>query len=306
MKIPAGRVLVCCAALLVVLLARGAAPAAARAVAAAEAPEVRAALEEGARLLERKDYRAAVEVLKHADELAGGHCGVCLLGLARALEGLERFELAIGVVRDAAEALGDDPLAAKAYLELGDLLLARHHPGDVEEAEQAFGRVTRGSDRAAALSGMAVVRLRQRRYLEAVEAAREVLRADVHGPVGRQARVALCLARNAGSVPGPAAESSDSPRRVEGPVEKPRKLYAPPPRYSENARRARTHGMVIFEAILDGEGCITSVHILKRLDRDLDGNALEAVKNWAFEPAKLDGKPVKVYYTLTVTFEVQR
>jgi TonB family protein len=308
MKIPSGRVLVCCAALLGVPGTLGTAPAAARAAAAAEAPE-RPAIEEGARLLGRREYSAAVEAFKHADELAGGHCGVCLLGLARALQGLERYELAIGVARGAIEALGDAPLAAKAQLELGGLLLARHGQGDVEEAERAFTWVTQNgkvqADRAAALSGLAVVHLRQKRFPEAVQAAREVLRADAQGPVGRQARVALCLARERGPVPGPAASSSDSPKRVGGAVQKPEKLYAPGPSYSDDARRAKIQGKVILEAIIDSEGCVTDPHVLKGLDRELDRKTLDTVKDWVFEPARLEGVPVKVYYTLTITFAIQ-
>jgi TonB family protein len=37
----------------------------------------------------------------------------------------------------------------------------------------------------------------------------------------------------------------------------------------------------------------------------LDRAALEAVQNWRFKPATLQGRPVKVYYTLTVNFQVQ-
>jgi TonB family protein len=308
MKIPCCRVLACCAALLGVPGALGTAPAAATAAPAAEAPE-RPAIEEGARLLGRREYSAAVEAFKHADELAGGHCGVCLLGLARALEGLERYELAIGVVRGAIEALGGDPLAAKGQLELGGLLLARHGKGDVEEAERAFTWVTQNgkvqADRTAALSGLAVVRLRLKRYPEAVQAAREVLLADPRGPVGRQARVALCLARERGPLPGPSGFSLDPPKRVGGAVHKPEKVYAPPPSYTDNARRARLHGRVILEAIIDSEGCVTDPQVVKGVDRELDQKTLDTVKDWIFEPATLEGVPVKVYYTLTVTFEIQ-
>jgi outer membrane biosynthesis protein TonB len=33
-------------------------------------------------------------------------------------------------------------------------------------------------------------------------------------------------------------------------------------------------------------------------------SALDAVCDWRFKPATLDGRPVKVYYTLTVNFEI--
>jgi TonB family protein len=38
----------------------------------------------------------------------------------------------------------------------------------------------------------------------------------------------------------------------------------------------------------------------------LDTAALEAIKRWTFKPATLaDGRPVAVYYTLTVNFQLQ-
>ena len=38
----------------------------------------------------------------------------------------------------------------------------------------------------------------------------------------------------------------------------------------------------------------------------LDAEAVAAVQDWIFEPAKLDGRAVSVYYTLTVNFQIQR
>ena len=37
----------------------------------------------------------------------------------------------------------------------------------------------------------------------------------------------------------------------------------------------------------------------------LDRAALDAVEKWKFKPATLEGKPVKVFYTLTVNFNLQ-
>jgi TonB family protein len=34
--------------------------------------------------------------------------------------------------------------------------------------------------------------------------------------------------------------------------------------------------------------------------------ALEALREWRFEPGKLEGKPVKVYYVLTINFTFER
>jgi protein TonB len=37
----------------------------------------------------------------------------------------------------------------------------------------------------------------------------------------------------------------------------------------------------------------------------LDTSAVDAVKQWKFTPAQLNGRPVSVYFTLTINFQLQ-
>jgi periplasmic protein TonB len=78
------------------------------------------------------------------------------------------------------------------------------------------------------------------------------------------------------------------------------------PRYTELARRAGMEGRVILEAVIDEKGNATSVHILRGLPMGLDRAAMEAIQQTPFKPATVAGRPIKVYYTLTVTFTIQR
>jgi TonB family protein len=80
----------------------------------------------------------------------------------------------------------------------------------------------------------------------------------------------------------------------------------PQPRYTEVARRAAVQGAVIIEAIIDEYGRVADARILKGLPLGLDQEALTAVREWRFQPATLGGRPVKVFYTLTVHFQIQR
>lgn len=89
---------------------------------------------------------------------------------------------------------------------------------------------------------------------------------------------------------------------VGGDVEAPRRVYAPTPRYTEEARRARIQGVVILETIIDDEGNVERIRILKGLPDGLDQSAMETVHTWKFEPATQDGRPVAVFYHLTVNF----
>jgi protein TonB len=77
------------------------------------------------------------------------------------------------------------------------------------------------------------------------------------------------------------------------------------PVYTEAARRARIQGVVIVEAIIDKQGNVTNVRVLKALPMGLDQAAVDAVKKWRFRPATLNGRPVNVYFVLTVNFQLQ-
>lgn len=105
-------------------------------------------------------------------------------------------------------------------------------------------------------------------------------------------------------LPAPAA---DQPIPVGGAVLKPEIIPGTriPPRYTEAARRTRLTGTVILEAIIDAQGNVTAVRVVKPLPMGLDREAVEAVQRWKFRPATLHGKPVAVYFNLTVTFQVQ-
>jgi protein TonB len=94
--------------------------------------------------------------------------------------------------------------------------------------------------------------------------------------------------------------------RFDGSMSRPVMLSGRQPRYTELARRAGTQGVVILEAVIDKQGHVTNVRVLKSLGMGLDDEAMAAVREWTFEPAKIGNRPVAVYYTLTVNFQIQR
>jgi protein TonB len=74
------------------------------------------------------------------------------------------------------------------------------------------------------------------------------------------------------------------------------------PVYAEAYRRARIRGIVMLEATISKEGVVEEVWLLKSLAPDLDAAAMDAARQWTFEPAKVDGKPVAVIFPLAVAF----
>lgn len=94
------------------------------------------------------------------------------------------------------------------------------------------------------------------------------------------------------------------PVRLGGEIKPPKKLYDVKPVYPPIARASRVQGVVIVEAVLDATGRVAAVRVLRSIPL-LDEAALDAVKQWQFEPALVDGQPRAVLMTTTVNFKLQ-
>ena len=77
------------------------------------------------------------------------------------------------------------------------------------------------------------------------------------------------------------------------------------PSYPDIARKARMEGTVIIQAIIGRTGQVEDATVLRGVNPLLDQAALEAVRLWIYEPAMLNNKPVKVYFTVTVIFTLK-
>jgi protein TonB len=82
-------------------------------------------------------------------------------------------------------------------------------------------------------------------------------------------------------------------------------LARPAPGYPELARRARVEGTVVLEAVIDRNGDVVDVQIVKDVRLGCGEAAREAVRSWRYLPATLNGRPVSVMMTVTVTFELR-
>lgn len=103
-----------------------------------------------------------------------------------------------------------------------------------------------------------------------------------------------------------AADAAGSERPVQGDVTAPVKLYAPAPlRILETMMRNDVHQKVVLQAIIDEQGCVTEVRVVQRAGLELDRAAAETVTRWVFKPATRDGRPVAVWYQLTVGFRIR-
>ena len=75
------------------------------------------------------------------------------------------------------------------------------------------------------------------------------------------------------------------------------------PGYPEEAREDKVTGSVLLNAVIDTAGEVADVYVVEDPDPRLSEAAVEAVRQWSFEPAlDADGKPVKVCFALTIKF----
>ncbi len=104
--------------------------------------------------------------------------------------------------------------------------------------------------------------------------------------------------------PAPAAApQSTQPLRVGGDVRPPQKVHHVAPHYPAIARSAGITGLVILEAVVDTSGSVQDVRVLRSVPL-LDDAAVEAVRQWRFTPTLLNGQPVPVIMTVTVSFSL--
>lgn len=92
--------------------------------------------------------------------------------------------------------------------------------------------------------------------------------------------------------------------KVGGGVSAPKPLYTPDPEYTEEARRAKYEGAVILWLIVDADGQPRDIKVMRGLDMGLEQRAIEAVRNWKFEPSKKNGVPVAVQINVEVNFRL--
>ena len=105
------------------------------------------------------------------------------------------------------------------------------------------------------------------------------------------------------TVPPPPPEPR-GPIRLHSGMKAPVKTTDVAPVYPVIAKRVHVQGVVILEAVLNAQGGVESVRVLRSIPL-LDQAAVDAVQQWRFTPALLNGQPVPVVMTVTVNFTLQ-
>ena len=81
-------------------------------------------------------------------------------------------------------------------------------------------------------------------------------------------------------------------------------IHQPKPEYTELARKDKVEGVVVVSLVVDEQGLPQHLKVTRGLGDGLDENAIKAVKQYRFNPAMENGKPVAVYLNIEVDFKL--
>jgi protein TonB len=77
------------------------------------------------------------------------------------------------------------------------------------------------------------------------------------------------------------------------------------PIYTDEARRQRLEGDVVLEIVVRSDGSVGNIRVRRSLGGGLDQRAIDAVRQWRFNPARRHGTPVDVAVEVAVEFKLR-
>ena len=103
--------------------------------------------------------------------------------------------------------------------------------------------------------------------------------------------------------PPPPPPAPREPLRIGGDVKAPALIERVAPKYPPIAMSAHIQGVVILEAVVDRQGRVEDVRVLRSIPL-LDKAAVDAVQQWRYSPLLLNGRPERFVLTVTVSFSL--
>jgi protein TonB len=77
-----------------------------------------------------------------------------------------------------------------------------------------------------------------------------------------------------------------------------------PPVYPQRWRGEAVQGTVEVRGIVHRDGSFEVVEVVRSDDEAFTRTVLETLADWRYQPATVNGTPVAVYYTITLSFNV--
>jgi protein TonB len=96
---------------------------------------------------------------------------------------------------------------------------------------------------------------------------------------------------------GPAGDDGKDEQiyTIGGDVSPPKLIYKVDPKVAGT-------GTVLLELVVSSKGLTRDLRVIESVGKELDRSAMEAVKQWRFEPGRKSDKPVAVRVTVEIRF----
>ena len=126
-------------------------------------------------------------------------------------------------------------------------------------------------------------------------------RSDTHAVAPPSSEGPVAGPDSAASAKNPGGASSG---RMPSGMRMPKLVHKVEPTYTDEAREAKTQGIVLLSVEVREDGKPHNIRIIESLGYGLDENAIDAVEKWRFEPAQREGKAVRVTARIQVSFSL--
>lgn len=293
---------------LVIALALSSGPARADSQAAAVTQE----LERARTLGSRGDQRNACKAYSRATELAQGKSAPSLIGVANCYLQAKEGDKAAATARQALAVAATPEERSQATTTLGSALLEQPDEKSWTEAADLFKEQVASSNGAQGVNWLLSALLALHRDPEVAELLQSQRK---QGQSTDNIQQILCNV-NIGSRSKDARRiddrnarvrklDPDAPMQVGGKVGRPEILHQTKPEMpGEAIRHPGGLRTVTIQTVIDAQGQVRSLKVLKGEPYGLTESAVKAVKAWTFKPSTLDGEPVPVCYVLTVNYRI--
>jgi periplasmic protein TonB len=104
---------------------------------------------------------------------------------------------------------------------------------------------------------------------------------------------------------GARGDQGQDPVDLTGDMVRPALLVKVEPSYPQAARRAGLGGRVTLRAVIAEDGNVESVEVVASTNPLFDEAAVDAVRKWRYRPALMNGRAVRVYFSVVVNFLVR-
>jgi TonB family protein len=123
-------------------------------------------------------------------------------------------------------------------------------------------------------------------------------------PSGEETFYLLIYVREERERPAAGSREATKPETEEKPsLELPKEVHTLIPAYPEELRQQGIQGQVALQVTIDEKGNVIGVKVAKSLHPYLDFAAVQAVRQWKYEPAVRDGQPIPVTVRLVMNFD---